>query len=265
MKNALYILSILGCLAILVVSHLSYQSKLNNIAADAKNTVISSEGSNQEDQPSDNSSSSDSTNNDHTNEVNTELSGLLGEMSINEEELSIAYFGSRSLENAGFEDVSWPRKLDDLLAQVTDLTSTIVNVDSLSSVEVLQSEYLEEVIAKNPDLILFEPFILNDNGVVLIANSLNYIEDMMDSFSSELEETTVVVMPPNPIYSPNLYYTQIQELKRFAEEQNYLYANHWQAWPDIQSEEIKDYLQDGRPNEAGHQIWAEFMYDFLTE
>ncbi len=258
---------VIGCLAILVVSHISYQSKLDNIAADAKNAVIAVDESDQKSPSTKNESTNDSTtNNNNTGSGDiAELTGLLGEIPTKEDELTIAYFGSRSIENDGFADVSWPRKLDDLLMRITDVNSTIFNVNSLSSAEVIQSEYLEEVIQWNPDLILFEPFILNDNGVVLISDSLIYIEQMMDSFSEELEETTVVVMPPNPIYSPQLYYTQVQELESYAAQQNYLYADHWQAWPDIQSEEIRDYLEEGRPNEAGHQVWAEFMYDYLTE
>ena len=57
----------------------------------------------------------------------------------------------------------------------------------------------------------------------------------------------------------------MEELQQFAEDNDIPYLNHWEAWPDQDSEEIKEYITEdsSQPSVKGHEVWAEYMIDYF--
>lgn len=257
LKNILFIVSIIACILILFVSHYQYQQKLAAIASEAKDQSISL--------PTGNTHSGATS----PSQKNVELGGLLEEWAGKKEEgeaINLTFFGSVSLSHGVVTEKTWPNLLaTNLLALANrDFNTTIIDVERASSIEVLAGNYVNEVIQSDPDILLIEPFILNNNGVVLIEDSLEHIRFILTTIENALPETDIVIMPANPIYGANFYLAQIESLETFAAEESYLYADHWEAWPSTEDEALQDYLEDGRPNEAGHMIWAEYMLEYLT-
>lgn len=172
---------------------------------------------------------------------------ILGSESLGDESTGWAYQVKNGLESFYGQDI----------LAVKILTST---KDTLAFVR----DNGPDLVAKeNPDLILFEPFTLNDNGVVRIEDSLENIETIIDTVKEANPDAAFILQPPNPIYQPKLYATQVEALKDYAAENSIVYLNHWEAWPDVESEEIQSYLQDGTPNEEGHKVWGQYVADFL--
>ncbi|KMK77397.1 SGNH/GDSL hydrolase family protein [Alkalihalobacillus pseudalcaliphilus] len=261
MKNLLYALLVIGCLAILTLSHLSYHAKLEKIATQSQNEVIKPSSDYEREQNASTTEKNDTNKHD--------LGGLLGDM-INDTNapLQITFFGSESIYSPEYEGNNWPEILIAKLVEEVDesyIDATIISTGDRSNLEITNENYMTEVIDSKPDLLLFEPFMRSDNGIVAIEDSLEYLTLYLEQIESELPEITVVLMPSNPIYNPQLYLTQITELKSYADTNRYLYADHWQAWPDILSEDIQNYYEGKYTNENGHQVWADYMFTFLTE
>jgi hypothetical protein len=124
-----------------------------------------------------------------------------------------------------------------------------------------------EIADKSYDLVLMEPFTLSDNGYIPTANNHDNIETTLTAFQENNENTILMLQPPQPIYDANFYPSQVEDLKEFAEEQGYAYFNHWTSWPDPESEEILDYLDDeSNPNEDGAKLWANALAEiFISE
>ena len=56
-------------------------------------------------------------------------------------------------------------------------------------------------------------------------------------------------------------------MRQFAGEEQLDYIDHWPIWPAT-DEELVDYLAENKsaPNEAGHQLWFEFLEgNFVVE
>ena len=109
-----------------------------------------------------------------------------------------------------------------------------------------------------PDLVLLEPFLLNDNGVVMIDDTLAHIQSIIDQLKSAAPNAVVILQPPNPIYNATYYPRQVERLEAFANENGYPYLNHWPAWLDDQSEELNRYVdpQTDLPTAEGAKVWA---------
>lgn len=133
------------------------------------------------------------------------------------------------------------------------------------SINVVQQEHYTSMIEHEPDIVLFEPFLLVDNGKVAISNTLESIEIITSKLKEMSEHTVIILQPPNPIHNAVHYPTQVQELQTFAEEHNFIFLNHWENWPHYESDELLDYLDENNvPNTKGHQVWADYIANYFT-
>ncbi len=135
----------------------------------------------------------------------------------------------------------------------------------MTTKEALEANVDKEIIDAKPDILLWEPFILNNNGVIEIEDTLQQIDTIIQNIQSALPDVTVMLQPPHPIYNATYYPTQVEELKTFAREKGYTYLDHWKAWPDYKSEELNDVVNENTdlPNERGHQLWADFLIGYF--
>ena len=124
---------------------------------------------------------------------------------------------------------------------------------------------MTEVIEEQPDLVLFEPFTLKDNGVVAIDDSLENTSAVIAKIKESLPDTSDPAPPPHPLYHATYYPKQVEALQQFAEDNDIPYLNHWEAWPDQNSEEIKEYISEdsSQPSVKGHQVWADYLIDYF--
>lgn len=172
------------------------------------------------------------------------------------------FFGSISLTHGVDPEHSWPSlfasELQAKLPQL-DIATTIVDVEREVSTNVIQGDYLVEVIESRPSVLFIEPFLLNDNGNVRIEDSLANLTTIIEQVKEALPEVELVILPANPLYEANFYFDQNKELANYAEEKDFYYLNHWGAWPATDNEELNNYLDNGRPNKEGHELWAKYV------
>ncbi|WP_148296505.1 SGNH/GDSL hydrolase family protein [Halalkalibacter hemicellulosilyticus] len=274
MKTTLFISTIVLAIILIIGGHYYYQQKLQTIADDANQTDVDvseeemrdNEQPSDEDEALDNDDSSEGANDQPTP---TSASGKLSEW-INQYgadgTLNIAVLGSTSITLDNAED-SWPNLLAASLqssAEDVQLTMNIVDVDRLNTFEVAESDHIDEVNNLQPDVLLIEPFLLNDNGLLMKEDSIEMLGRILSSFEVGLEETEIILMPGNPLYGAEYYLQQNEALEQFAEQEGYLFVDHWFAWPATDDPDLQNYIDSARPNEQGHQLWAEALYELLT-
>jgi hypothetical protein len=134
-----------------------------------------------------------------------------------------------------------------------------------TSAELINNHKQAEIAAEDADLIIFEPFILMNNGAVLMNDTLENTTKIMDDIKAKNPETAFILQPSYPLYKAKIYPKQVDELKKFAEENHITYLNHWSAWPDPNSKEFKDYIltDQSAPSEKGNEVWSESILQFL--
>lgn len=142
-----------------------------------------------------------------------------------------------------------------------------VTLDSIAYEET-SSDYVnnnesEYVIEKKPDMIILEPFLLNDNRKVDISTALLNINQIINDIKDELPDVTFVLMPAHPLYGAGLYPMQVSDLQKYAESKDIPYWNHWEAWPESNDLKLKDYYVElgdkSKANEKGFGVWSNYL------
>jgi len=116
------------------------------------------------------------------------------------------------------------------------------------------------------DIILYEPFTLQNNGKVVIENEHQHLLAVKELAESAVEDVSFLVTPPQPIYQAGYYLTQVQALEKFTTARGIPYIAHWQNWPDTQSADLQDYLDDESiPTENGIEAWSDALIAYFID
>ncbi|MGG5255140.1 SGNH/GDSL hydrolase family protein [Neobacillus sp. SM06] len=145
------------------------------------------------------------------------------------------------------------------------LVKTAIQTSDLTSTEFVAQKKSLEIASEQAQLILFEPFLLNDNGNVETKTALANVSKIIEDVKAVNPDVTFILQPSYPLYAAKYYPLQVDALKKYASDNGITYLDHWKAWPDYQKAELKNYLladQSG-PNEKGNAIWAKFLEDYL--
>jgi hypothetical protein len=147
----------------------------------------------------------------------------------------------------------------------SDKLQTAIHTYDLTSDSIIAENKQLELAAEKAQLIVIEPFLLNDNGHMKIEASLANLTKMMEDIKAENPDTTFILQPSYPFYLPNYYSVQVEALKEYASANNVTYLNHWDVWPATDNPEIQNYLNgDAGPNEMGYQVWSQFLVDYFV-
>ncbi|KHF39148.1 SGNH/GDSL hydrolase family protein [Halalkalibacter okhensis] len=266
MKNVWFIglvcLSILG----VIFGHHHYKDKLETIAVAAKdvNVEVSEVEPDELDGEEEQSFSM-------PKESLIDVGGVVGYwlgQKGGEEPIRVSYFGSKSLVYEADSSKSWTSlvtsELESELGEES-ITATVIEVGEERSIDVLYSDYVDDVIESAPDILVVEPLLLNDAGVIGIEDSLSNMKKVLATIKEELPDTSIIMTPANPLLDAGYYVKKTEvDLVNFAKKEEYEYANHWKIWPSPDNKkELQKYLNDRRPSEAGHEVWGEFVVGYL--
>ncbi|PKJ54383.1 SGNH/GDSL hydrolase family protein [Bacillus sp. SN10] len=143
---------------------------------------------------------------------------------------------------------------------------TVKEYKGESTEELITNKRDKEIAKENPDLILFEPPFITDNGKTGNGNSVANTQKFVQTLSTSAKGATIMIQPSNPVYGAKNYPKSIEALKQFAKQNNYTYIDHWGAWPDASTKGILPYLQEefGFPSAKGHEVWAKYVTDYFV-
>ncbi|MCP1321315.1 EPSX protein [Bacillus thuringiensis] len=143
---------------------------------------------------------------------------------------------------------------------------TVKEYKGESTEELIANKRDKEIAKDNPDVILFEPPFITDNGKTGNGNSVVNTQKFVQALSTSAKGATIMIQPSNPVYGAKNYPKSIEALKQFATQNNYTYIDHWGAWPDATTKAILPYLQEefGFPSAKGHDVWAKYVTDYFV-
>ncbi|MDA1763969.1 SGNH/GDSL hydrolase family protein [Bacillus cereus] len=143
---------------------------------------------------------------------------------------------------------------------------TVKEYKGESTEELITNKRDKEIAKDNPDVILFEPPFITDNGKTGNGNSVVNTQKFVQALSTSAKGATIMIQPSNPVYGAKNYPKAIEALKQFATQNSYTYVNHWAAWPDASTKAILPYLQEefGFPSAKGHDVWAKYVTDYFV-
>ncbi|WP_039043091.1 hypothetical protein [Sporosarcina sp. ZBG7A] len=152
---------------------------------------------------------------------------------------------------------------------LSEAFGNFVTVDAVTA-DLTSSEFIKQGLpnidwSPGYDIVLYEPFTLNNNGEVVIEQEQRDLLTVQASAKQGNEQVAFIVTPPQPIYEANYYQTQIQSLEKFTKSKNLLYINHWSDWPSTSSPELLDYVDKERQlSTRGVKVWSDaIIHTFL--
>ncbi|EJR58345.1 hypothetical protein IIO_04367 [Bacillus cereus VD115] len=143
---------------------------------------------------------------------------------------------------------------------------TVKEYKGESTEELIANKRDKEIAKDKPDVILFEPPFITDNGKTGNGNSVASTQKFVQALSTSAKGATIMIQPSNPVYGAKNYPKAIEALKQFATQTGYTYVDHWGAWPDAATKAILPYLQEefGFPSAKGHEVWAQYVTDYFV-
>lgn len=167
------------------------------------------------------------------------------------------------------EATGWPTSLKREIENTYGknvLNVTIKEISEKTSTEVVQEQLFQEIIKLSPEVLLLEPFILYDNGELIgIEKRLENLTIIIEAIKVHYPDVVVLLQPPNPIYKAVHYPKEVERLEVYSKENNYIYLNHWEAWPDYRLNEFVDYVNEDGPTELGHKVWFEYLSEYFIQ
>ncbi|ARK32242.1 SGNH/GDSL hydrolase family protein [Halalkalibacter krulwichiae] len=257
MKNFFYYATIVLSFVIILVGHFHYQQKLEVQAE----TLHMSESIIEVEVPTEKAKARP--------DVDWELGGILEELTKeheDEKELSITVLGSSSLSSISYSN-TWPKLLVQDLRPVLDdhqLNLTVIDVHQSTSDSVVNGSYMETLLKSEPDLLLIDPFSHNDFDNLSMKESIENLNELIDKLEKELD-AQIIFLSPSPLLSEEKFAEHVKKLKKELEDQDYLYADHWKAWPKSDDDDIKTYVKDDMPTKKGHELIAESLRGYLLK
>lgn len=260
MKNVVFSLTFIGFFALLIAGKMHWDEKIaeSGLSFKVETTTASATEEEVEEvkKPLSDEKISDLMKNfpDATREKMISSSEPLSVVIVGSESIGNNEEGLNTVVEKGLEKSYWEDAFS--VIQIT------LEKDTTSSL--LKEKAYKKVLDRKPDIVIMESFTLNDNSLVTIEESHNNIKSFKDKIEASLSHASYILMPSNPIYDPGYYSVQISALNDFAENNEFTYLNHWEAWPPVKDNAIKQYLDGTRPTAEGFKVWGETIVDFMS-
>lgn len=158
----------------------------------------------------------------------------------------------------------------DLLTDALTNTYGSLFETTIASFDGTSKDFIEENVDEIDwttmyDLVLYEPFTLRNNGKVKIEEEHKHIQALEERMLTEVSDALLILHPSYPIFEASFYLLQIEALEKYASLNAIPYIDHWQNWPDTNSEDINQLLnEDNAPNNEGAQVWADALVTYFA-
>lgn len=273
-KRVMTVLSFIVMAAAIVIGGFFWNEKLEETVANAVDKTKELEQQNQPITGKENETEGNTADDSTINRVElgylventpSEIQSIFKDAYDNKKQVKLVLVGSPAM---GYKTNGWSNIVEKELEKKYGknlLDVVIYEYDGTSS-EFVEDQVVNEIAELNADIVLFEGLTLEDNGgLIPVETSHENIKSFIDLLRDSKPEVLFIIQPPHPIHAAVNYPKQVEDLKQFVTSQGMIYFDHWTSWPDYNSDEILEYLnQDSMPNENGHQLWANAILDFFV-
>ncbi|MEH7336601.1 SGNH/GDSL hydrolase family protein [Neobacillus drentensis] len=267
MKSLLTIILAISCGVMLIGGNIYWDKK---ISAYAQKPIEKTESTKkiEKKEPEQKSIKVEESKNDvlisYTKNWPTQASGMFSKHLAAHEPFQFLIIGSNAI---GTSSHGWAYSLETKLIETYGQDNFQVSIKPFdnTSTKFINDKKHTELTAQRADIVLFEPFTLNDNGNIPTKNSLANITTFTEEYKKKNPQSTFILIPPHPIYNAIYYPKQVADLAKYAEENKIPFLNHWTVWPSSSSKSIKDYLlpDQSAPNEKGAQLISDYLAKYF--
>ena len=266
---------IIGCIATLFASYTIYQSRIESINNPTQNA--SDKESPKDKEISKENTTSDIENNQLKSDLLTaeEITSLTANMSDEakalvtsrleaSEKIQLLMIGSSSIEQGslGYGELL-TTDLSENYGEWIETTTVTFEGNTAKLVEELDSELIDW--SKDFDVVLLEGMNLENNGQVVVEDSIEHIETINDRMKQNVTDAVLLVHPSQPLASAEFYPKEVASFKSYLTSRRYTYIDHWSEWPVGNVDEMNTYLTDeSEPNDKGATLWASALSSFFT-
>lgn len=176
--------------------------------------------------------------------------------------VKLVIFGTSEVEGTWID--SFKHELTNAYGDnVFDITA--ISTGTNTTRDLINEKLYEKINELNPDILLFEAPMLEDNGDVGITNTLENLEEMYEFWQEANEKLVLMIQPSQPLYNATYYPSEVKQLESHTEKNNFTYLDHWENWPELDNTEMKNYLtKDSDVNEKGFEVWAEYLVKYFV-
>lgn len=276
MRNIGFVLLIIMFLGTLIFGKISYDSK---VAAQGKQSKESHEKYLKEEEKK----QQELINSLNPQSYNVTFNNFLQFRLLKNGESKISLLGSSVTAGSGASNpsYSWAGRLDSALMGISDNFNQVKIINNgkggYSTRNLIDDKIYKKVIKDKPDLIIFETSLLNNYGQsISLDETIEDIKFLMDTFKSNLPNTEVLLISPNPIPLKKgevnkiglTYEEYLNKTKTLIMDNGWNYVDiHEGMNAKIRKQNLKlnDLLTDGiHPNDKGYKLWFETLYQYLN-
>jgi hypothetical protein len=139
-----------------------------------------------------------------------------------------------------------------------------VDYHTSTSTALISQNFSEQVSSTQPDIILYEVPLLNDNMSTDEIDSKTNNDQILTLLAKT--NAAILVEPSQPIYQGVVYPAQE---KTFEEglSKDYSFVDYWSAFPATDSDDMKKLVVDDgvfhNLNDAGNKIWSTYLNNYF--
>jgi hypothetical protein len=261
MKRSLVVFVIFSCIVSVVGGHFYYNNKLEQTASAAR-LEMEPKPKTEKKEVKNKKADEQKIAAAHFKNAPAGLAELYQQKQAADESLVITLVGSESTSD---EEGTWAKRFANQMSETygNDVEVQIVSFGDTTSWEVPDQAEYSELMNRKTDVVLIEPFLLNDNGEIRVEDTLIILNLMIADLKEANPEVVILLQPSNPISKPKYYADQIAGVKEYAEKNGIPFLDYWESWPSVNSTDIFKYYDQNTylPNEEGHKLWADYMYN----
>ncbi|WP_332373531.1 polysaccharide biosynthesis protein [Lactococcus cremoris] len=244
MKKGIFVITIVISIALIIGGFYSYNSRINNLskADKGKEVVKNSSEKNQ----------IDLTYKKYYKNLPKSVQNKIDDISSKNKEVTLTcIWQSDSVISEQFQQ-NLQKYYGNKFWNIKNIT-----YNGETSEQLLAEKVQNQVLATNPDVVLYEAPLFNDNQNIEATASWTSNEQLITNLASTGAE--VIVQPSPPIYGGVVYPVQEEQFKQSLSTK-YPYIDYWASYPDKNSD-------DGvyrTLNASGNKVWLDYITKYFT-
>ncbi len=252
MKKGIFVITIVISIALIIGGFYSYNSRINNLskADKGKEVVKNSSEKNQ----------IDLTYKNYYKNLPKSVQNKIDDISSKNKEVTLTcIWQSDSVISEQFQQ-NLQKYYGNKFWNIKNIT-----YNGETSEQLLAEKVQNQVLATNPDVVLYEAPLFNDNQNIEATASWTSNEQLITNLASTGAE--VIVQPSPPIYGGVVYPVQEEQFKQSLSTK-YPYIDYWASYPDKNSDEMKGLFSDDGVyrtlNDSGNKVWLDYITKYFT-
>ncbi|TVX79120.1 SGNH/GDSL hydrolase family protein [Peribacillus simplex] len=202
--------------------------------------------------------------------------------SLTQDKVIISLIGSNGISGTGASNSSnsWAGRLEKSLRSDRDELESLGFInhgqEGYSTKDLIEGKKIDEAIHDNPDLVIFEPPLINNQyQSISLEKTEKDLKKIMSMLQKELPNAKILIISPNPVANSKIenslylnYMDYIKVSERAIKKNKWTYINSMEGIEKklkVKNMRLADILTNDNvhPNDQGHYLWFEVLDEYF--